>query len=274
MTPENMGTADVWERGAVLFDSHAHWDDDAFDGDREAALENALRYCRTIVNVGTNPVTSRRSIALAERYPAVYAAVGVHPSDCDKSGELPAAMDDLRGLLRHPKVRAIGEIGLDYHWDEVPRETQKIWLDAQLSLAEETGRPVIVHDREAHGDCMDAVRRHPGAIGVFHCFSGSAETASELVSLGWYVSFTGSVTFKNARKVAEAALAVPSDRLMIETDCPYLTPVPFRGQRNDSSYLRYTASFLADLRGLPLDELIRQTSDNAARFFGIAGQAV
>ncbi len=262
---------DAWEYGSLLFDSHAHYDDDKFDGDREAVIENALRYCAAIANIGTNIESSRRSIGLAETYPAFYAAVGIHPHDSGDIGEgrEEETLDMLRQMLRHEKVRAIGEIGLDFHYDFSPRDVQRRWFELQMQLAEETGYPVIIHDREAHGECVDMVKRHPKVKGVFHCFSGSRETAEELIRMGWYVSYTGSVTFKNAVRLAETVTAVPDDRLLIETDCPYLAPVPHRSGRNDSSYLRYTAAFLADRRGMELRELAELTAANARRFYGI-----
>ena len=223
----------------ALFDTHAHYDDTQFDPDREALLsalpENGVGL---VVNPGCDISTSRQAVALAEQYPHVYAAVGYHPENCGPY--VPEELDILRDLARHPKVVAIGEIGLDYYWEEnPPRDFQQQVFRAQLQLAQELDLPVIVHDREAHGDSLTIIKEFPAVRGVFHCFSGSAEMAKELVKLGWMVSFTGVLTYKNARKALEAAAAVPLERLMIETDSPYMAPVPKRGTRNDSRNVAY-----------------------------------
>lgn len=252
-----------------LFDTHAHYDSRKFDADREAVL-SALpgQGVALVVDPGCDLASSRKAIALAERYPFVYAAVGVHPEDC--GGWQDSDADALRQLAAHPKAVAIGEIGLDYYWKEnPPKDLQKQVFRAQLALAGELGLPVIVHDREAHGDCMDIVREFPGVHGVFHCFSGSAEMARELVRLGWMISFTGVLTYPNARKAVEAAQAVPLDRLMIETDSPYMAPVPHRGQRNHSGLVAYTCRRLAELRGISPEECARITLENGCRFYQI-----
>ena len=219
----------------MLFDTHAHYDASQFDADRDAVL-SALpgQGVGLVVNPGCDLPSSRKAIELAGRYSFVYAAVGVHPEEC--AGWTDGDVDTLRELASSPKVVAVGEIGLDYYWEEnPPRELQKRVFRAQMALAGELGLPVIVHDREAHGDSMDIVRAFPEVRGVFHCFSGSAEMAKELVRLGWMVSFTGVLTYKNARRAVEAAQAVPLDRLMVETDSPYMAPVPHRTGR---PYLR------------------------------------
>ena len=179
-------------------------------------------------------------------------------------------LEEYRAMASHEKVVAIGEIGLDYYYDDVPREIQKHWFDRQMALAEELSMPVVVHDRDAHGDCMDMVRKWAGRVtGVFHCFSGSAEMAAELTKLGWYVSFTGVVTFKNARRALEAVAAVPMDRIMIETDAPYMAPVPYRGRRNHSGYVPLVAEKIAEVKGMTLEEVAKITTENGKRFFRI-----
>lgn len=253
-----------------LFDTHAHYDADAFDADRLELLASMPgRGVELILNPGCDVPSSRAAVELAERFPFVYAAVGVHPEECGgwTGGELEA----LRELARRPKVRAIGEIGLDYYWEEnPPRELQKEVLHAQLELAEELDLPVIIHDREAHGDCLEIVRAHPKVTGVYHCYSGSLEDAKVLVRLGWMLSFTGSITFKNARKAPEVIAWLPMDRIMVETDSPYLTPVPYRGKRNDSGYVRLVAEKIAEIKGLDPEEVARITLENGRRFFRIA----
>lgn len=253
-----------------LFDTHAHYDADAFDADRLELLASMPgRGVELILNPGCDVPSSRAAVELAERFPFVYAAVGIHPEECGgwTGGELEA----LRELARHPKVRAIGEIGLDYYWEEnPPRELQKEVLHAQLELAEELDLPVIIHDREAHGDCLEIVRAHPKVTGVYHCYSGSLEDAKVLVKLGWMLSFTGSITFKNARKAPEVIAWLPMERIMVETDSPYLTPVPYRGKRNDSGYVRLVAEKIAEIKGLDPEEVARITLENGRRFFRIA----
>ncbi len=251
----------------MLFDTHAHYDSRQFDADRDQVL-SALpgQGVGLVVNPGCDLDSSRRAIAIAEQYPFVYAAVGVHPEDC--AGWQDTDVDELRSLAAHPKVVAIGEIGLDYYWKEnPPREFQQRVFRAQLALARELDLPVIVHDREAHGDCLSIIREFPQVRGVFHCFSGSAEMAKELVGLGWMISFTGALTYKNARKAVEAAQAVPLDRIMIETDSPYMAPVPCRGERCHSGLARHTCQRLAELRGISLEECARITFENGTEFY-------
>ena len=220
------------------------------------------------MNVGCDLPSSERSIALAQKYPFVYAAVGSHPDDAARvDGKL---LDAYRRMCAENKVRAIGEIGLDYHYEDVPRAQQLIAFEQQLELAEAMHLPVIVHEREAHGDAMDILRRHPDVTGVFHCFSGSKEMALWLVERGWYVGFTGVLTFKNARRAVEAAQALPLDRILIETDCPYMASEPYRGRRNDSRYVPLVAAKLAELRGISQEEAGRITAENAMRLFRIS----
>ncbi len=251
----------------MLFDTHAHYDSRQFDADRDQVL-SALpgQGVGLVVNPGCDLDSSRQAIGIAERYPFVYAAVGVHPEDC--AGWQDTDVDELRSLAAHPKVVAVGEIGLDYYWKEnPPREFQQKVFRAQLALARELDLPVIVHDREAHGDCLSIIREFPQVRGVFHCFSGSAEMAKELVGLGWMISFTGALTYKNARKAVEAAQAVPLDRIMIETDSPYMAPVPCRGERCHSGLVRHTCERLAELRGISLEECARITFENGTEFY-------
>ena len=251
----------------MLFDTHAHYDSRQFDADRDQVL-SALpgQGVGLVVNPGCDLDSSRRAIGIAERYPFVYAAVGVHPEDC--AGWQDTDVDELRSLAAHPKVVAIGEIGLDYYWKEnPPREFQQRVFRAQLALARELDLPVIVHDREAHGDCLSIIREFPQVRGVFHCFSGSAEMAKELVGLGWMISFTGALTYKNARKAVEAAQAVPLDRIMIETDSPYMAPVPCQGERCHSGLVRHTCQRLAELRGISPEECARITFENGMEFY-------
>lgn len=252
----------------MYFDSHAHLDDTRFDGDRTEIFDTLKEHdVGLVMNVGCDLPSSERSVALAERYPFVYAAVGSHPDDADHAdGRL---LDRYRALAAHPKVRAIGEIGLDYHYEDIPRARQIIAFEEQLELAEALKKPVIVHEREAHGDAIDIVRRHPDVRGVFHCFSGSKELALWLVERGWYIGFTGVLTFKNARKAVETAQVLPLDRILIETDCPYMAPEPYRGRRNDSRYVPLVAKKLAELRGLTSEEAGSITTENARRLFGI-----
>ena len=260
-----------------LFDSHAHYYDERFeqevDGGADAVLSSVfLGHVAKIVNVGTCNENSARCIEQAARYEGMYAAVGIHPSDCrfytDVEREL-AILEQTLSDRASKKIVALGEIGLDYHYENTDRAKQAAFFEAQLEMAERLELPVIIHDREAHGDCMDTVRRHRGVRGVFHSFSGSAEMAKELVKLGWYISFSGVVTFKNAAKVKEAAAAVPLDRLMIETDCPYLAPHPHRGEINHSGLLHLTCGALADIHSMKIEEMAEITYGNTCNFFGI-----
>lgn len=252
-----------------IFDTHAHYDSGGFNADRHAVLA-ALPTVGVglVVDPGCDIPSSCAAVALAEQYPHVYAAVGIHPEDCADCTD--ADFDAVRELCGHDKVVAIGEIGLDYYWPEnPPRPLQQQVLRSQLALARELSLPVIIHDRDAHADTMAIVREFPGLRGVFHCFAGSVEMARELVDMGWYLSFNGAATFKNARKAPEVIQAVPMDRLMIETDAPYLTPVPYRGRRNDSTYVHLVAEKIAQLRDMTPAAAEQATWDNGKRFFGI-----
>ena len=253
-----------------LFDTHAHYDADAFDADRMEVLSSVPgQGVELILNPGCDLKSSQTAVELAGRFPFVYAAVGVHPEECadwNAEHDIPV----LEALAQNPKVRAIGEIGLDYHWAEnPPRELQQQAFHAQLELAEKLDLPVIVHDRDAHHDCLDIVRAHPNVTGVYHCYSGGVEDAKTLMKLGWMISFTGSITFKNARRALEVIDLLPMDRMMIETDSPYMSPEPFRGRRNDSGRVLLVAEAIARRKGLDPEEVARITLENGKRFFRI-----
>lgn len=252
----------------MIFDTHAHYDDKAFDTDRETVLQAAhTSGVALILDPGCDVKSSRAAITLAERHDFVYAAVGIHPEELDCWGE--EALAEIRELAEHPKCVAIGEIGLDYYWDDSRKEEQKLLFRWQIELALELNKPIIVHDREAHGDCMDIVRDYPALRGVFHCYSGSAEMAKELLKRGWYLGFDGPVTYKNARKTLEVLEICPLDRILIETDSPYMSPVPLRGKRNDSRNLRYVVDKIAELKGVSPEEIERVTMENGRRLFTI-----
>lgn len=253
----------------MLFDTHAHYDDERFDGDRETLLAGMpAKNVGLIVNPGCDLPSSRMAVELAEKYDFLYAAVGIHPENC--ADFVPEQIDTLRQMAKASKVVAIGEIGLDYYWAEnPPKELQQEVLRRQLRLAEELNLPVIIHDRDAHADTLAIVREFPRVKGVFHCFAGSVEMARELIKMGWMLSFNGAATFKNAKKAPEVIAAVPLEKLMIETDAPYLTPVPHRGERNDSSYVGLVAEKIAQIKGLAPEEVEQATWENGRRFFGI-----
>lgn len=251
-----------------IFDSHAHYDSEAFEEDRDAVLSSLPeKGVFRVINCGSDLENSRFSIGLAHTYSYMYAAAGIHP-EC--VGEAPADWKiRLEPLLQDSKTVALGEIGLDYHWKEnAPREQQKLFLEAQLQMAGDHSLPVILHDRDAHGDIMDILRRYKPK-GVIHCFSGSVEMMEEAVRLGLYIGLGGAVTFKNARVPVEVARAVPLDRLLTETDCPYMAPVPFRGKRCDSSMILYSAGKIAEVRGISLQDVLQAGRENAARLFGV-----
>lgn len=249
----------------MLFDTHAHYDDEAFDADRSAVIS---AFEGLIVDPGCTLESSRAAVALAAEHPHVYAAVGIHPENCGDF--VPEHLDELRRLAAEPKVVAIGEIGLDYYWPENPsREFQQQVFRAQLELALTLDLPVIIHDREAHGDTLAIVKEYPALRGVFHCYSGSAEMARELLDRGWYLGFDGPLTYKNARKTVEVAQITPLDRMVIETDSPYLSPVPMRGKRNDSRNVVYIAEKLAEIRGISPERIAAETLANGKRLFGI-----
>ena len=250
-----------------IFDTHAHYDSNGFAADRDEIL-SALPAAGVglVVDPGCELESSRAALALAKRYPFVYAAVGIHPSDCAGTGE--AEFAALRKLCGHEKVVAVGEIGLDYYWKDNPsKEFQQTVFRRQIELAIELDLPVIVHDREAHGDSLAIVLDYPEVRGVFHCFSGSPEMAEELLKRGWFLGFDGPITYKNAQKAPEVAAVTPLDRIVVETDSPYLTPVPFRGKRNDSRNLSYIIEKLAEWTGISPEEMARITWENGLRLF-------
>lgn len=253
----------------MIFDTHAHYDSGAFNADRFEILDSMQENnVGLIVNPGCDLESSKAAIELAEKYDFVYAAIGWHPEDIlDKLTE--EAFGEMCALANHPKCVAIGEIGLDYYWDATHKEEQKSLFRRQIELALKLDKPIIVHDREAHGDSMDIIREYPKVRGVFHCYSGSAEMAQELLKRGWYLGFDGPITYKNARKSIEVLEICPLERMVIETDSPYLTPVPFRGKRNDSSKLGYVIEKIAEVRGMSEEEIERITYENGRRLFGI-----
>ena len=253
----------------MLFDTHAHLNDRAFDSDREDLLRDLPQQgISLLMNAGCDLQSSRECAAMAEKYPYIYAAVGSHPDAADEVCD--AVLEEYRKLCKqNDKIKAIGEIGLDYHYEDIPRELQKKAFVAQMELAQELDLPVIVHEREAHQDGMDIVRQFPKVTGVFHCYSGSAEMAKQLVDMGWYIGFTGVLTFSNARKAIEVAQAIPLERIVIETDCPYMSPVPFRGKRNDPSRVCFVADKLAQIRGITPEEARAITLENGKRLYRI-----
>ena len=253
----------------MLFDTHAHLDDRAFDIDRQELLASLPgQGLALVMNPGCSLESSRNAVALANAHDYIYAAVGSHPDVADEVNE--EVLEEYRKLCKlNPKVKAIGEIGLDYHYEDIPRELQKKAFIAQMELARELDLPVIVHERDAHEDGMAIVRDFPEVTGVFHCYSGSAEMARQLVDNGWYIGFTGVLTFKNARKAIEVAASIPLDRIVIETDCPYMAPEPFRGKRNDPGKIYRMAEKLAEIRGLSVEEIHAITTENGRRLYRI-----
>lgn len=250
----------------MLFDTHAHLDDRAFDEDRESLLASFRDAgVELVLNPGCSLETSRRAAALTEQYPWLYGAVGSHPDAADEVNE--QVLEEYRKLCKLPKVRAIGEIGLDYHYEDIPREIQKKAFILQMELARELDMPVIIHEREAHEDGMAIIRQFPEVKGVFHCYSGSAEMARQLVDMGWYIGFTGVLTFKNARRAVETAQSIPLERIVLETDCPYMAPEPFRGKRNHPGYLYRMAQKLAEVRGITEEEVQEATFRNGKRLY-------
>ncbi len=254
----------------MIFDTHAHYDDEAFDEDRDEVLTSLRKWgVGIVVNVGASMEGSRRSVSLSEQYEFVYSAVGVHP---DEVGELREEdMEWMREQLQKPKVVAVGEIGLDYYWDKEGHDLQKKWFLRQLKLAKELKKPVIIHSREAAADTMELLKAnyHGEMPMVMHCYSYSLEMAREYRKMGLYLGIGGVLTFKNAKKLKETVLESPMEYLLLETDCPYLAPVPNRGKRNDSRMLKYVVQELAALKGITPEEVIRITEENARRFYGI-----
>lgn len=252
-----------------LFDTHAHMDDEAFAADREELLRALPEQgIALLMNPGCSLASSRAACDLAEKYDYIYAAVGSHPDAADEVNQ--ETLEAYRMLCKqNSKVKAIGEIGLDYHYEDIPREIQLRAFRDQMALARELNLPVIVHEREAHEDGMAVVREFPEVTGVFHCYSGSAEMARQLVKLGWYIGFTGVLTFKNARKALEVAQSIDLSRIVLETDCPYMSPEPFRGRRNDPGKIYRMAQVLGQLRGIPAEEAAGIALENGKRLYGI-----
>lgn len=254
----------------MLFDTHAHFDDPAFDPDRDELLSLLPASGVGLVLIpGCELRTSREAVKLADRYPHVYAAIGCHPQDAHTFSD--SDLNEYRALSADPKVVAVGEIGLDYYWEQnPPREVQQAVFRKQLALAGELSLPVIIHNRDAHRDCLEIVKEFPEVRGVFHCFSGSPEFAEVLLKMGWYLGFDGPITFKNAKRNVECVRITPLDRLLIETDSPYMSPEPCRGQRNDSRKLHYILEKLAEIKGISAEEAERATTENGRRLFGIS----
>ncbi|GAB6179079.1 TatD family hydrolase [Desulfotomaculum defluvii] len=253
----------------MLIDSHAHLDNERFNEDQTQVIARCEEKLTAVINVGYDLVSSGRSVKLADSYPFIYAAVGIHPHDAKEAPE--KYLEQLRKMAEHPKVVAIGEIGLDYYYDLSPRDIQKKVFREQLQLAKELNKPFIIHDRDAHGDIMQILREEAPypAGGVMHCFSASWEIAQECMKLGLYISLAGPVTFANAGKLKDIAEIVPLDRLLVETDCPYLTPVPHRGKRNEPAYVQYVVDHVARLKNMDAQELAQRAAENTIRLFGL-----
>ena len=257
---------------ALIFDSHAHYDDERFDDDRDELLLSMKKQgVGMIVNVGASLESTRQSVKLAEQYDFMYASVGIHPSEIKDLNDL--VMEELRQLVMKEKVVAIGEIGLDYYYMEDGKEEQIYWFERQLELARELKMPVIIHSRDAAADTMKIMGKYANQLtgGVIHCYSYSVEQAKEYVKMGFYIGVGGVLTFKNGRKLVETVQAIPLERIVLETDCPYLSPVPNRGKRNDSSNIKYVVQKLAELKGCTEEEVIVATSDNAHKLYHIRG---
>lgn len=251
----------------MIFDTHAHYDDSQFEKDRDMVLASMPELgVGTIVNVSASYDSCRQAVALAEKYPFVYAAVGIHPDEVGALNEETFA--EMKKLFQHKKVVAVGEIGLDYYWDNEPHDVQQEWFIRQVELARELDLPVLIHSREAAADTMYVMKTYAqGLRGVIHCYSYSREMAEEYVKMGFYIGIGGVVTFKNAKKLKEVAEAVPLKRIVLETDCPYMAPEPFRGRRNQSSYLRYVAEKIAELKDISTEEVIAVTEENARELY-------
>lgn len=251
----------------MIFDSHSHYDDEAFDNDRDEVLGSLLNNgIGTVVSIGCDEKSSMDAKRLSEKYPFIYFTAGFHPEFAEELND--DALSFLKEIAKNEKMVAIGEIGLDYHYDSPEREIQKSAFIKQLKLSRELDLPVCIHCRDAVGDVMEIIKKYP-AKGIFHCYSGSAETAKEILKLGYYISFSGTVTFKNAKNVKETAAAVPNDRYLVETDCPYLSPEPNRGKRNSSVNLVHTLKALSEIRGISYERAVRETEENAKRIYNI-----
>ncbi len=258
----------------TVFDTHAHYDAEQFDADRDTLLSGMPEQgVELILNPGCDLETSRKAVSYANRYPWMYAAVGYHPENIEglTDEQLADHLSEIEAMAKDPRVKAIGEIGLDYYWCKEPaaRKRQQEVFRMQMRMAKRLGLPVIIHDREAHLDSLTIVEQYPDVKCVFHCYSGSAEFAKQLLELGCMISFTGVITFKNSRKAREAVEVIPMDRLMIETDAPYMAPEPYRGKRNSSLYVYRMAETIAEIKGITPEEAARITMENGKRFFEI-----
>ena len=250
----------------MYFESHAHYDDERFDEDRDTLLASfPAEGIETVVNASSDIKSSKASIALSEKYPFFYAAVGVHPHEVENITE--ADIDELRELSKHPKVVAIGEIGLDYYYDLSPRDLQRHWFKRQLELADELKMPVIIHSRDAAQECFDIIKNSNVRNGVIHCYNGSAEMAEEYIKMGFYIGVGGSLTFKNNKKGVETVERIPIEKILIETDSPYLAPVPYRGKRNDSRLLKYVVERISQIKNIPENDICNITKNNAQNLF-------
>jgi len=254
----------------MLFDTHCHINDTSYDVDRQAMLQRAFDAgVEVMMCPGTDILTSAEAVAMSRQYTQVYAAVGIHPEDA-ASADSESFTQIRKWLATEKKIVAIGEVGLDYHWPEPSHEVQQKVFIEQVKLASEYNIPIDIHDREAHGDTMNILRQYgKGLQGVFHCYSGSLEMAQELLKMGFYIGFTGTMVFPKSQKLKRIASEIPLDRILIETDCPYLTPPPFRGRRNEPAYVKYVAAELARLRGMEVEEIQKITFENGKRIFRI-----
>lgn len=252
----------------MLIDTHAHYDDKQFNDDRDEVIAAVKKSgVDLIINSGASLQTSKNSVALTQKYDFIYATVGVHPHDSERTPE--NTIEVLAGLLENKKVVAIGEIGLDFYYDFSNRDAQRYWFKKQMDFAADVKYPVVIHDRDAHGESLEMVKRYKLKDGVFHCFSGSVEMARELVKLGYMMSFGGVATFKNVKTCIEVLKVVPVEHILLETDCPYLAPHPNRGKRNDSRNLKIIAEKIAEIKSMDVQELINKTGENAVRCFGL-----
>lgn len=259
----------IYEGGTMIFETHAHYDDEQFDLDREELLSSMPEQgVGTIVNVSATYESCRRVVDLVQKYPFMYAAVGIHPDEVGGLNE--ERFQQMKELCKQEKVVAVGEIGLDYYWDNESHDVQKEWFVRQLDLARELNLPVLIHSREAAADTMEIMKEHgQGLRGVIHCYSYSKEQAKEYVKMGYYIGVGGVVTFKNARKLKETVEEIPLTSIVLETDCPYLAPVPFRGKRNNSSYIKYVAEEIAEIKGISYEAVVEQTEKNARDLYNL-----
>lgn len=252
-----------------IFDTHAHYDSENFNEDRENLVKELKNNgVIGILNCGSDLYGLRKSVELSREFDIFYAAVGIHPENADEFND--EVVKEIKEYVKEEKVKAIGEIGLDYYWEEnPPKEVQKEVFRAQMKLADELNLPVIIHDRDAHGDTLEIMKEFPNVVGVVHCFSGSVEFAKECIKLGYYIGFTGVLTFKNAKKLVEVCKEIPEDRMLVETDCPFMTPVPFRGKRNQSDYIEFIIDKMSEIRGISGEEMNEILLKNKSDLFKI-----